>query len=92
MNINDCRFTRLSDGKVTLLTPAGDRHEAVRLVMVRYPQRARLLADIASQVGSLLPVRPPASFRHRPGRGPRRGLPARQTRPSSKSTLGGMIA
>ena len=32
MNINDCRFTRLSDGKVTLLTPAGDRHEAVRLV------------------------------------------------------------
>ena len=32
MNINDCRFTCSSDEKVTLLTPAGDRHVAVRIV------------------------------------------------------------
>lgn len=32
MKINDCRFTRSSDGKVTLLTPAGDSHGAVRIV------------------------------------------------------------
>ena len=32
MKINDCRFTRSSDGKVTLLTPAGDSHGAVRVV------------------------------------------------------------
>ena len=32
MNINDCRFTFSSDEKVTLLTPAGDRHVAVRIV------------------------------------------------------------
>ena len=32
MNINDCRFTCSSDEKVTLITPAGDRHVAVRIV------------------------------------------------------------
>ena len=32
MNINDCRFTCSSDEKVTLLTPTGDRHVAVRIV------------------------------------------------------------
>ena len=32
MNINDCAFTCSSDGKVTLLTPAGDSHGAVRIV------------------------------------------------------------
>ena len=32
MKINDCRFTCSSDGKVTLLTPAGDSHGAVRIV------------------------------------------------------------
>ena len=32
MNINDCRFTCSSDEKVTLLTPTGDRHIAVRIV------------------------------------------------------------
>ena len=32
MNINDCRFTCSADEKVTLLTPAGDRHVAVRIV------------------------------------------------------------
>ena len=32
MNINDCSFTCSSDEKVTLLTPAGDRHVAVRIV------------------------------------------------------------
>jgi len=32
MNIDDCKFTCSSDGKVTLLTSAGDRHVAVRIV------------------------------------------------------------
>ena len=32
MNIDDCKFTCSSDGKVTLLTSAGDRHVAVRVV------------------------------------------------------------
>jgi len=32
MNIDDCTFTCSSDGKVTLLTSAGDRHVAVRIV------------------------------------------------------------
>ena len=32
MNINDCRFTCSADEKVTLLTPTGDRHVAVRIV------------------------------------------------------------
>ena len=32
MNINDCKFTCSTDGKVALLTPTGDRHEAVRIV------------------------------------------------------------
>jgi hypothetical protein len=32
MNIDDCKFTCSADGKVTLLTSAGDRHVAVRIV------------------------------------------------------------
>ncbi len=62
-DINDCSFTCSSDGKVTMLTRAGDRHEAVRLVRA-FPFTAvnGPVAVIDSKGNEILWIRDPDSL------------------------------
>ena len=62
MNIDDCKFTCSSDGKVTLLTSAGDRHVAVRIVRA-FPFTAAdgPVAVVDSNGNELLWIRRPDS-------------------------------